>query len=122
MGDNTAGSAPDCASPYVALRSEGYNLIGNADGCDVAAAPGDLIGSPSGGGVVDPKLGILTARGGPTETMAPAPSSPAINQIPIGALSADGLVTLCPSAGIDQRGKPRPQGTGCDIGSYETKF
>lgn len=122
MGDNTAGSASDCASPYVAIRSEGYNLIGNADGCDVLPDVGDLIGSLSGSGVVDPKLGILTARGGPTQTMAPAPSSPAINRIPVGAFSADGLVSLCPSTGTDQRGKPRPQGTGCDVGSYETKF
>jgi hypothetical protein len=122
VGENTAGSASDCSSPYVAIRSEGYNLIGNANGCNVAAGPGDLIGSLSAGGVVDPKLGILTPRGGPTETMAPAPSSPAVNMIPIGAISADDLVTLCPSTGTDQRAKPRPQGTGCDAGSYETRF
>ena len=76
VGDNTAGSASDCASPYIAIRSGGYNLIGNADGCAVVSATGDLIGSLSGGSLVDPKLGILTARGGPTQTMAPAPSSP----------------------------------------------
>ncbi|RLC75165.1 MAG: hypothetical protein DRJ03_30695 [Chloroflexi bacterium] len=57
----------------------------------------------------DPMLGPLADNGGSTQTHAPLPGSPAIDAIP----TDECLV------GADQRGKPRPQGTGCDIGAYE---
>ncbi|MCL4275835.1 MAG: S-layer homology domain-containing protein [Anaerolineales bacterium] len=56
----------------------------------------------------DPKLGALTNNGGYTQTMALLPGSPAIDAGDNGS---------CPET--DQRGVTRPQGAGCDIGSYE---
>jgi hypothetical protein len=56
----------------------------------------------------DPLLGPLQNNGGPTDTMALQPGSPAIDA----AVAAN-----CPPT--DQRGVSRPQGAGCDIGAYE---
>ena len=54
----------------------------------------------------DPKLGPLAHNGGPTQTMALLPGSPAI----------DAAACRLP---VDQRGVARPQGLRCDIGAYE---
>ena len=58
----------------------------------------------------DPLLdpGGLQDNGGPTRTVALQPGSPAIDAA---------LAPNCP--GVDQRGVPRPQGGGCDIGAFE---
>ena len=56
----------------------------------------------------DPLLGPLADNGGQTQTHALLIGSPAIDT---------GDNTSCPAT--DQRGLPRPQGAGCDIGSYE---
>ena len=58
----------------------------------------------------DPALGLLTANGGPTLTLAPGPGSVAID-----ALAGAG----CPAT--DQRGLPRPQLGGCDAGAVEVQ-
>lgn len=61
----------------------------------------------------DPSLGALADNGGPTQTMALLPGSPAIDA---------GDDTVCASApvnNLDQRGEVRPQGMHCDIGAYE---
>ena len=79
--------------------SNGNNLVADAS-CGFAAA-GDLVG-------VDPQLGPLLDNGGPTPTMALAPTSPAIDA---------GSDSTCPR--VDQRGVSRPQGTHCDIGAFE---
>ena len=55
----------------------------------------------------DPLLGPLADNGGPNQTMALQPGSPAI----------DAGNAACP--GADQRGINRPQGSGCDIGAFE---
>jgi hypothetical protein len=57
----------------------------------------------------------LRDNGGPNgmETIALGPGSPAIDAIPLGA---NGCGT---SVAIDERGVPRPQGRGCDIGAFE---
>ena len=59
-----------------------------------------------------PRLRPLANYGGPTQTLALAPRSPAIGQVPAGGAG-------CP--GTDQRGVPRPRRAGemCDIGAYE---
>ncbi len=49
-------------------------------------------------------------NGGNTNTLAPEPTSPAVNAIPTSFEFCDGL---------DQRGVTRPQGAGCDIGAVE---
>jgi len=58
----------------------------------------------------DPKLGPLANNGGPTQTFALLAGSPAID-------TED--VVYCPAT--DQRRVVRPQGSYCDIGSYEKK-
>jgi hypothetical protein len=58
----------------------------------------------------DPRLGPLASNGGPTQTLALLPTSPAIDALPrVGA--------GCPAT--DQRGISRPQGPNCDIGAFE---
>jgi hypothetical protein len=95
---NTAGSA-DCSSlGLVAFRSQGHNLAGDRS-CPFRR-PTDLRNT-------DPRLGALADNGGPTDTLALLPGSPAIN--------AGGSIG-CPAT--DQRGVPRPAGQ-CDIGAFE---
>jgi hypothetical protein len=53
-------------------------------------------------------LGPLQDNGGPTWTHALLPGSPALDV---------GDPAQCPAT--DQRGVPRPQGAGCDIGAFE---
>src|SRR5262249_15519989 len=55
----------------------------------------------------------LADNGGPTRTIMPNPDSPVIDAIPQGTNGCGTPVNT------DQRGISRPQGTGCDIGSYE---
>ncbi len=57
----------------------------------------------------DPMLGPLADNGGLTQTYALLPGSSAID--------AGGVNSTCEAT--DQRGVPRPQGAGCDIGAYE---
>jgi hypothetical protein len=59
----------------------------------------------------DPKLDPagLHNNGGPTQTIALQPDSPAVDRIPVGS--------NCPA--IDQRGVTRPQGPNCDSGALE---
>ena len=90
----------------------GRNLINDADGsCGLTdGVNGNIVG-------VDPLLDSegLQDNGGPTQTIALLPGSPAIN-----AGDADACGTA-PVNGIDQRGYVRP-GTGsatCSIGAYE---
>jgi len=61
-------------------------------------------------GSADPLLGALQDNGGSTFTHLPGAGSPALNQ-------AD--TTFC--LATDQRGVPRPQGAGCDIGAVEVR-
>ena len=55
-------------------------------------------------------------NGGPTRSLLPTPTSPLIDAIPVGT---PGLCDGSPATD-DQRGVPRPQGPGCDIGAVET--
>jgi hypothetical protein len=90
-------SGGDCSG---LITSNGHNL--DSDGtCNLNPTIGDLPRT-------NPLLGPLQDNGGPTETHGLFASSPAIDAIPAG---------LCPAT--DQRGVPRPQGKGCDIGAFE---
>jgi len=64
--------------------------------------------------ILDPHLGPLANNGGPTQTMALPPGSPAIRA---------GIGSIClaaPVNGLDQRGFPRPASGPCDSGAYDT--
>ena len=95
-----AGNAPN--DFFGLLTSEGCNLLENTNGCTIT---GDQTGNIYG---VDPLLGPLQDNGGPTLTHALLPDSPAIDA----GSSGDPLA-------FDQRGIPRPQGAGTDIGAFE---
>ena len=103
---------PDCSGTF---SSQGHNLIGRNDGCSgfTNGVNGDKVGS--GASPINPLLGALANYGGPTQTHALIPGSPAIdagNPLPPG-----GGGFAC--AGTDQRGVARPQGAACDIGAVE---
>jgi hypothetical protein len=103
VANNTGGN---CSGK---LTSHGYNL--SSDGtCDFDRA-GDLNNT-------DPELAPLQNNGGPTDTMALLPGSPAIDSgNPSGCTDGAGHLLK-----TDQRGKPRhdkEDSGGCDRGAYE---
>ena len=120
----TTGSAYawDCAGPLI---SNGYNLIGTTNQpsiypshpCSYTADATDQAGGQT---PIKPRLLPLAAHGGSTQTMPPRATSPAVDAIPLDALALDGTTRLCPASGsTDQRGRPRPNGPACDVGSVE---
>jgi len=88
----------DCSG----VVSDGGSNIDD-DGTCVSGGEGSIKDSPS----LDGDLGALGENGGPTETIALLPGSPAIDQVPVGD---------CPAT--DQRGATRT--APCDIGAYDT--
>ena len=94
--------------------SAGYNLSDDASCASVLNNAGDLNETPSG---LDPNG--LGDNGGPTQTIALLPNSPAIDAVPAGlggfCTAADGVTPVT----TDQRTVGRPQGTGCDAGAFE---
>jgi len=113
---NGAQTGPDCYDP-AGLTDGGHNLLGTGDAnCTglTDGVDGDHVGSDSS--PLGPDLGALAGNGGPTQTMALQPGSPAI-----GAGSAADC-KAAPVSDTDQRGESRnamARGT-CDIGAYDT--
>jgi CSLREA domain-containing protein len=99
VANNVIGG--DCSGT---ITSTGHNLIEDIAGCAIV---GVVTGNITG---FDPLLGPLAANGGPTQTQALLSGSPAID---VGS-------TDCPPPFSDQRGVARPQGSGCDIGAFES--
>src|SRR5262249_17463114 len=60
------------------FQSTGYNLVSNADGSMGFTNPTDITGTSAS--PIDPKLDILQDNGGPTETVALLPGSPAVDK------------------------------------------
>ena len=91
------------ASPQARLGNvvSGGNNVVQDDSCNPAASD-QIIG--------DALIGPLGGNGGPTQTHALLPGSPAIDT------AAD---AACPA--IDQRGVTRPQGPHCDVGAFEVQ-
>jgi len=91
--------------------SNAYNL--SSDSTCNFSGPGDMNN-------IDPLLGPLQNNGGPTQTMALLPGSPAIDAgNPAGCTDSHGHLLK-----TDQRGQPRPDKEdtgGCDIGAYESQ-
>jgi hypothetical protein len=96
VAGGSAAAGSNCAG---AINSNGHN-IEDANTCSLGA-PGDHVGTA-------PALGPLASNGGPTQTMAPLPGSPAID---------GGDAAGCPAN--DQRGALRPAGVTCDVGAFE---
>lgn len=104
---NPAGDGRNCtAMPGTVFLSGGHNLE-DLDTCAFNQT-GDLVNT-------DPMLGPLQNNGGPTETHALLPGSPAING------GDDGVCAAPPVSAVDQRGAGRPMGAACDIGAYEAE-
>ncbi|MBV9926934.1 MAG: hypothetical protein JOZ96_18090 [Acidobacteria bacterium] len=92
------------------VTSNGHNLVGNATEATGFTGTGDLTG-------VNPSLMALADNGGPTQTMALSPGSPAID------------AGVAAGASFDQRGRPRTYNDpgvadaatsdGTDIGAFE---
>jgi CSLREA domain-containing protein len=107
--------APACRVTGGELRSEGYNKFGGLTNCTLT---GDLTGNVVGGNAM---VGPLADNGGPTQTHALLPGSPAIDAANPAAPGSGG--TAC--AATDQRGVNRPRdGNGdsvarCDMGAFE---
>lgn len=99
----SASNGPDVRYHSGTIITQGVNLISDLSLSDLTAGPTVLVG--------DPSLAPLGAYGGPTATMPPLPGSPAINA----------AAMLGGTPATDQRGLPRPSGTGPDIGSVETQ-
>ena len=93
VANNTSGN---CSGTI----TSGGNNLDSANTCAFAGA-GDKINS-------NPLLGALQDNGGPTDTLALATGSPAIDA---------GTATGAPAT--DQRGVLRPQGAAYDIGAFE---
>ncbi|MBI1297963.1 CSLREA domain-containing protein [bacterium] len=99
-----SGDGPDCLGTVV---SDGHNVVGNLGSCN-----------PTGLTNLDQYnrsawLAPLADNGGPTPTHALLPQSPALNAGSCTAIDGTSITE-------DQRGEPRPQGEGCDIGAYES--
>jgi hypothetical protein len=103
VANNTGGNC------HGTITSEGYNLSSD-DTCRLHRE-GDM-------NTLDPLLGPLTDNGGPTQTQALLPGSPAIDAgNPSGCRDINRHLLK-----TDQRGQPRPNkedAAGCDIGAYE---
>jgi CSLREA domain-containing protein len=115
-----AGSGGDAGSGSAILRIAGTMsyagsiLTGAAPACSGSVSGASSIASDSscpGASVADPQLGALQNNGGPTQTMLPAATSPAVDNTP---------GPTCPTP-TDQRGFARPQGSGCDAGAVERR-
>jgi CSLREA domain-containing protein len=94
--DGVTVPAPDCNGP---VTTGGSNVIGDTTGCAIVLATSDT--------EAPPQLDSLNNNGGPTETHALAPTSPALDHN-AGSCGA-----------TDQRGIVRPVGAACDSGAYE---
>ncbi|MBL8801120.1 MAG: right-handed parallel beta-helix repeat-containing protein [Planctomycetes bacterium] len=99
------GSVPAQPNISGSFQSLGHNLIGNPTG-GVGFTNG-VLGDQVG--VANPGLAPLANNGGPTQTRALLPGSPAIN-------AGDPLVFEL----FDQRGAPRSAGS-ADIGAFESQ-
>ncbi|HVU24626.1 MAG TPA: MBG domain-containing protein [Opitutus sp.] len=109
VAHNAAGSAPDISGSFTTL---GYNIIGDTTGATASATTGDQFNTEPG--LADAGL---ADNGGPTQTIALAEVSHALDQ----GKALNGATT-------DQRGAARPRdletenatgGDGSDIGAFE---
>jgi uncharacterized repeat protein (TIGR01451 family)/CSLREA domain-containing protein len=106
VADNSASSGSsgggDCYDSSATDNAHSADVGGNIDS-DGSCFSDSVTGDQTG---VNPELGPLASNGGPTETDALVPNSPAIGK----------AIAGCPST--DQRGVARP--SACDVGAFQT--
>ena len=92
-GNTATGTTNNCSG---SMTSVGYNLTDDATGTACGfTQPTDKVNA-------SPDLGPLANNGGPTETLLPTPSSPALGVIP-SPTTLNG-VPVCGAGAFDQRG------------------
>jgi hypothetical protein len=105
------GSAGSASGPDVSgtVTSSDHDLVGDGTGSSgFSTANGDQVGTSAR--PIDPLLAPLGNYGGPTQTIALLPGSPALDA----GTSSDAPPT-------DQRGVSRPQGGAPDVGAFQSQ-
>jgi hypothetical protein len=114
-GNTANGALENCFGSFTSM---GYNLTDDATG---TSATGAACGFTQSTDKVneDPDLGALADNGGPTQTLLPAPNSPAVGVIP--SPTTLNAVSVCGPGAFDQRGvaRPSPFPPRCTIGAVE---
>ena len=112
-GNTSLADAPDLLRIGSGPLSVDFSLIGNSTGSGIT--PGTGVGNLL---ETDPLLGVLQDNGGPTQTHALLPGSPAIDMGDPTAIAGSNEVPL-----YDQRGNGfhRVSGGRIDIGSFEVQ-
>ena len=105
IAGNHSSIGTDVTGGDTGTQSLGFNLIGITDGSK-GWIPTDLTGTATA--PLNPLLGPLANNGGPTQTMALLPGSP-----------ARGAGVSVPGVTTDQRGYPRSSGATPDIGAFQ---
>jgi hypothetical protein len=117
---NSSGSTAALQNSIVANNLSGENCSGTitSNGFNLSSDDTCNFNSPGDMNNINPNLGPLQNNGGPTQTMALLPGSPAIDTgNPSGCTDGQGHLLK-----TDQRGRPRPDKEdtgGCDRGAYE---
>ncbi|MBV8206332.1 MAG: hypothetical protein JO041_06030 [Acidobacteria bacterium] len=111
-----SASPGNCYNAGGSMVSQGFNLSDDTTCSSFFTAAGDLNNTPAG---LDPKG--LQNNGGPTQTIALLPTSPAVFAVPVGPTNYCTDTAANPVI-LDQRSISRPQGAACDMGAYELVF
>lgn len=116
---NVSGNGPDLLGPFTSL---GHNLLTNFSGSSgftlgTNNANGDLVGASFA--PISPILGPLQNNGGPTQTIALLPGSPAIDAGDNCVVVGGGCLTT--PLTTDQRGISRQVNQTVDIGAFESR-
>ena len=104
---NSAAFYEDIFLQHGTITSQGGNLIGEADVFTMTPGPGDQLGDINN--LINPQLAPLGDYGGPTQTMALGPTSPARNAGQTGGLSLDqrgAMMVGLPDCGAYESGNP----------------
>jgi predicted outer membrane repeat protein len=104
VANSTSGDNCSLFETGIPITDGGYNIDDDGS-CGLTQATGSL---PNTNPLLDPAG--LSDNGGPTQTIALQPESPAVDLVG---------QEVCPPPNTDQRGVERPQGEACDSGAFE---